>query len=198
MRRLKRFFFLLICVAVAASAVWDYRVRAAEEAYEYAPTSLAPVLVPAGTAIHAVLFNGLVENTHDGDSITAFVSDPVAVHGTFVVAPGAQLRGRVEDVSTHGDTATVRMKFSIIEIRGRTFPIQTGPVIAAMPVQDDIDVFGVALRALMSATVASGIGAHSGDRRVIARGMLEGARFSASLPSIPITAILQRDAIVER
>ena len=197
MHSVKRVFFLFVFAAVTASAFWSYRVKAAEEKLEFAPTSIAPILLPAGTQIHAVLWNGLPDSTAAGDSVTAFANEPITVQGEHVIA-GAQLRGKLTQVFMGEETVEATMKFRVLEICGRSFPIQTRQVMTVVPIQTEIDIAGSVLQALMRATVGAGIGAQSGDRRVVGRGMLEGARASVSAPSAPITVILLHAVEVQR
>src|SRR5512147_2969497 len=98
-----RLVFAIALVILGLTAFRLYRVKAtAEEADQFAPAGARQTLIPAGTEITAVLRNGIAESATAGDPVRAFVSEPVVVNGSVVIAPGAQLRGELQEISISG------------------------------------------------------------------------------------------------
>ena len=195
MRRFARFAVIVALVVFSISLFRSYRVRAvAEEAAQFAPAAATPVLVPAGTAIPAVIWNGISESAAPGDSITAVVSKPVIVNGELAIPSGSRLKGKLQKVSFSHAKAKVQIGFNVLLVRGRNLTIQARPFEGGIPVETDLQILSAALTTLMEASLGAAIGAGSGNPRVTSRGLFEGVRASALHQSaVPITVILTRD-----
>ena len=197
MRAFTRLLPVLILIVFGITAVWLYRAKATvEQAAEYAPAGVGQTLIPAGTAIPAVLRNGIPESARAGDSVRAFVSNPVVVNGRAVIAPEAQLQGELQEILITGEEARVSMNFSGLRICSAPIAIETRRVVAVVPVETDVDIASAAFRAVLGASLGAAIGAGSGDLRVIERGLFEGLSSSALQKSIPIRIILAHDVQV--
>jgi hypothetical protein len=182
-----------LSLMLAMSAVWSYRVRAAADASELPPAVIETFVLPAGTAIGALLRNGIAADATNGDTLTAFVSNPVVSDHTIVIPPEAQLKGRLEQVLISDGRATVRIRFSALLIRGRRFNIQARQISVRSPTVSDIDAISAALKTLMTTTLGTSIGAASGDVRLVERGLLESTKtVEATVISIPIRVTLTR------
>ena len=192
MRRTTHFALALITQAIFV--FWAYRVRAANDSGEFAPAAAQHVGVPAATMLKAVVNNGFASSAVEGDTVTAFVSAPVVVKDTIVISPGAQLKGTLHPVSTTGTTAKTRISFITLAMSGRFFTIKTEPIVIVTPVQSDISILAGALRIIVGAAIGAGMGAFSGDERLVERELLEGAAPGLSVEStVPITVILAAD-----
>ena len=184
--------FVAAFIMLLAIAFWSYRVRAAaEEAAEFAPSEVSPVLVPAGTTISAAMRGGIPEFAAAGDKVTAFVLRPVVLNGKLLVPADAELKGGLEQVSVKGGKARVRMSFTVLLIEGRSWNIRALPVTTIAPVQSDLETIGSAFDMLLGGSLGATIGAASGDLHLVQRGMFLGAGVSApEEPTIPVNVIL--------
>ena len=174
-------------IVVAALLVWSSRASAAKEAAEYAPAATPHVLVPPGTAIQAVITNGISASAGAGDSITAFVSRPVTAADQLVIPAGARLNGYLQAVNFQEHKVQATIDFTRLRIGGQSFVIETEPVRTVAPAQSDTRILGNALRTVIGAGLGAGLGAASGIRGVVDRMFIEGAM--DSLPVQPIVAI---------
>lgn len=192
MRRFAHFTFVVAVALLAIAAFRAYRVRAAaEEAARYSPEDVSPVWLPAGTAIDAVMWNGIAASARVGDPVQAFVPTQVRADGKLAILSGAQLRGELEQISKRGPKARVSVNFSVLIANGRSLSIQTRRVVKTIPIHSDIDTFSTAFGALLGASVGAAVGAASGDLRLIDRGVQEGAKNTISPdPAIHITVVL--------
>src|SRR5262245_35062631 len=172
--------FVAAFIMLLVLAFWSYRVRAAaEEAAEFAPSQVSPVLVPAGTTIHAVMRGGIPEFAAAGDKVAAFVLRPVVSDGRLLIPANAELKGTLEQVSVKGDKARVRMNFTVLYIEGRSWNIKARPSTTIAPVQSDVETIGSAFEMLLGGSLGATIGAASGDLHLVQRGMFVGAGISA-------------------
>jgi hypothetical protein len=180
------------------SAIWSYRVRAAEEAAELPPSINESFVLPSGTAIDALLRNGIGRDATPGESVTAFVSNPVTSGGTVVIPAEAQLNGTLEQISVTDRRAEVLIRFSVLSIRGRPYTIDARDVMLRLPVVSDIEGLSAAFKALMATSLGTSIGAASRDERLVERGLLEGTKMVQTTGiSIPITVTITRNLSLE-
>jgi hypothetical protein len=194
MRRVTHFVIAIALITSAISVFWSYRVRAAEEAAQFAPSMRKPVLLPAATAIEASIRNGIASSAVEGDSVTAFVSAPVIFDGRVVIPYGAKLEGDLGIMSVFEARAKANISFNVLSIGGRSYTIQTRPVVVFTPVQSDTDILSAALYTLIGAGLSTAITAASADARSIEDGLFMGAKGSLLVKStVPITVTLIED-----
>ena len=172
--RAVRFTITVTLVLFALSAIKLYRVRAAEEATQYPPSTNRPVVIPANTEIRATLRNGIVESAKQGDSITAFVSRPVTIGDRVAIPAGSQLKGDLKHLHVFGQRGKATIDFNTVSINGRNHDIHTQPVIVMTPLLSDMAVLGGALRSLMGVSLGTAIGASSRDPRMVESGVIHG------------------------
>jgi hypothetical protein len=193
MYRFTRFAVPAVLLLLALSAFWLYRVRVAAQAAQFVPTSVEPVLVPAGTAISAVMRNGIASAALAGDTVTAFVSTPVSSQGTFVIPSGAQLKGRLEKFSVSGTIGTARIRFNSLCMRQRCFDIQTRPVEVIARARSDTEIFFTGLRCLIGAGLGAAIGSASSNVRMMDLGLMTGVTSASVEHIVPLTIVLTED-----
>jgi hypothetical protein len=189
----------VLFLMLAMSAIWSYRVRAAAEVAELQPAANETFVLRAGTPIDALVRNGIGREAKTGDSLTAFVSNPVSSDHSVVIPSEAQLKGRLEQISVADGRAEVRIRFSALLIRGQRFDIHARQVSVRIPVVSDIEELSAALGTLIATSLGTSLGAASGDRRLAERGLLEGTKIvDATGISIPVTVTLTRNLEVQR
>src|SRR5215471_7963571 len=189
--RALRFTITVALVLFALSAIKLYRVRAAEEATQYPPSTNRPVVIPANTEIRATLRNGIVESAKQGDSITAFVSRPVTIGDRVAIPAGSQLKGDLKHLHVFGQRGKATIDFNTVSINGRNHDIHTQPVIVMTPLLSDMAVLGGALRSLMGVSLGTAIGASSRDPRMVESGVIHGTWESEGLQTdTPMTVVL--------
>ena len=183
---------------LAMSAIWSYRVRAGAEAAEFSPAVNETFVLRAGTAIHALLRNGIGREAATGDSITAFVSEPVMLDNNVVIPSEAELKGSLEQISVSHKRAELLVRFSGLVIRRQRFNIDAGQVSVRVPIVNDIDELSAAFETLMATTLGTSFGGGSGDPRLVERGLIEGSRILDTTGiSIPIAVTLTKDLKVQ-
>lgn len=189
----KRFTISLLLVMIAISAFRYNRVRAITEAAEFSPARGNAVLVPAGTPIQAVIRTGIASLSRSGDTVTAFVSTPVAFDGQVVIPAESEITGTLEAFSPHDRHAEAHIRFTKLRIRGRTFDIQSKGLFLIIRTQTSTETFGNAFRTLMGASLGISLGAASGDRNLIEKGLVESEGTAITAKSaIPVTVVLRR------
>lgn len=194
MRRITHFAIAVALITLAISAFWAYRVRAEDEAAQFAPAMSQHIVLPVGTVMAAVIPNGIASSAVDGDKVTAFTSTPVFFLGSLVIPPGTQLEGHLEQVSVAGANVKAHIRFFALTIGARSFTIQARPVVVFAPARSDTKILTSALKTIVGAVIGAGIGATSGDQRLVERGLLEGARAGLSIEStVPILVTLLAD-----
>lgn len=192
MRRVIRVVLALITLAI--TIFWSYRVRAADESAQFAPAAIRHILLPAATAIPAVITNGIASSAGEGETITALVPAPVFSQGSLAIPPGAQIQGILEDVSRSGSTVKAHIRFVVLVMGSRSLAIQTAPVAVLAPARSDTQLLTAVLKTLLGAAVGAGIGATSRDDRLVERGLFEGAMAGLTVDSaVPITVSLTAD-----
>jgi hypothetical protein len=200
MGKVLRFVILTASILAGLAAIWTFRVRAAAyEAAQFAPAPamVRPAMLPAGTAIEAVVTNGIPMTASPGDPVTAIIATPVHVDGILVIPSGAQLEGIVETVSKFDDTGEAQLRFSILGSNGRSVEIQTQTVVVKGPIVDDVEILTGALQSMMGATLGAAIGAETGDVRLIERGVIEGLGSSAPTDNtVSVMVVLARDLAI--
>jgi hypothetical protein len=176
---------------VAFSAFWYTRVRAIAKAAEFSPARGNAVLVPAGTPIQAVIRTGIASLSRSGDTVRAFVSTPVVFDGQIVIPAESEMIGTLEAFSPYDSHAEAHMRFTKLRIRGRTFDIQSNGLFLIIRTQTATETLGNAFRTLMGASLGISLGAASGDRNLIEKGLLESEGTAITAKStIPITVVL--------
>jgi len=193
MHRTTGFAIGITLIILALSAFWASRVRAASVAAQFAPATMS-VLIPADTVIDVLIANGITSSSVEGDTVQALVSGPVVVEGRLVIPDGAQLDGNLERVSVDAKNVKATIAFTVLTADGRSFPIQTQPLVVILPIRGDTEILFGALKALTGSGIGTSIGAPSEDGRVIERGLLAGT--GLSLPAnlaVPAKVILMRD-----
>jgi len=194
---MRKIILTVLSLMLAMSAIWSYRVHAAAEATKLPPAVNAPSVLRSGTAIDALVRNGIGRDAKAGDSFTAFVSNPLVVGNKVVIPSEAQLKGNLEQVTLSDGRAEVRIRFSMLVIRQQPFKIHARQVTLRIPVVSDIEELSAALKTLMATSLGTSIGAASGDDRLLERGLLEGTKIvEATGISIPISVTLTRDLTV--
>jgi hypothetical protein len=196
-RRVVRLAVSVALVLLAISVFWSYRVRADQEAAEFAPMRTTPVVLPAGIAIRAEIRNGIAKFASPGDTITAFVSKSIVLHDTLVVPFGAQLKGTLDKISVVRSTANADVHFTILLTDHHATPIQTRPLAVVLPVRSDIQIFGSGLKVILGATIGASIAAAAGDPHFIGDGVVQGALATTPVgDEVPITVTLVRESII--
>jgi hypothetical protein len=192
-----RFAVVLALILVCVSGLKLYRVRAAEQAGEFPPSTNRLVTVPAQTAIPATLTKGIVESATPGDPVIAFVSQPVMVGDRVAIPTGSQLKGNLKQLSVFGRNGRATIDFTTVNTGGRSYDIHTRRVVVMTPLLSDTVVLGSALRALMGVSLGTAIGASSKDPRLVESGVIRGTWETMNVEdSIPMTVVLIRDATV--
>jgi hypothetical protein len=184
---------VLALILLIVSILGWYRVRAEKEADQFLPVDTAPVLVPAGTVIPAVVHHSIRESAEPGEEIVAFVEDHVVIDGRAAVPSGTQLKGIVEKVRVSGTVACTDIRFDAMLLDDVYLTIEADAITARIPVQSDTEILAAALRTLMGATMGAAIGAGSNDPRLVDRGLIEGT--ATSTPEqieVPIAVTLAR------
>jgi len=182
-------------IFLATSTFWSYRVRAAgEEAAQFEPADTSSILLPAGTVVPGAIRSGVVSSAQAGDTVRAFVSTRVSAGEKVAFATETQLKGEIEDLTILGNSAKVSMEFTNLLLPGRTFTVQTQPVVAVIPIRSDAEIVSNTFRMLIGASIGAAIGAASENNQLIPSGLIEGARPTASVEQeVPIAVILVRD-----
>src|SRR5689334_21990728 len=104
----------------------QYREKSAvSAAAEFMPVTALPVVVPAGTQIQAVLKDSFTTSTKPGDSIRAFVTDPVMVNDTVAIPEGARLDGIIEAITAGKSQATAWLNFRSLLMGDKSMHIET-------------------------------------------------------------------------
>jgi hypothetical protein len=191
---------IVILIVAAISDYRSYRVRAAAEAAaRFKPTVSGPVFVPAGTAIQAVLWNGVPALATRGDFVAAHVPMPVIVDGNLLIPDGAWLNGELEEFVVSDSKAWANIRFTQLVIRDRSFSVQTRRVVFVIPVQSDIQILGTILKTLVGAGLGAAVGADTGDKRLLDSGLRVGVVSSVfSGAMAPVSIVLVRGVTVER
>jgi hypothetical protein len=196
-RRVIRLVVSVALVLLAIAVFWSYRVRADQEAVEYAPLRTTPAVLPAGIAIQAEIRNGIARFAAPGDSITAFVSKSVVLHDRLIIPPGAQLKGNLERISVVHSTANADIHFTSLITDHHFVPIQTRPLAVVLPVRSDIRIFASGLRVILGATMGAAMAAAAGDPHFVGGAVLEGALATTPVEAeVPITVSLTRETII--
>jgi hypothetical protein len=193
-RRAARFTVVLALVLFASSIFWSYRVRADEEAAQYVPLRVGPELLPAGTAIHAVIQNGIAASAAAGDVVAALVSTPIVLHDRLVIPSSVQLKGNLEKISVSGSTVKAEIDFTLLLTPDRRYAIKTRPVVVDTPTRSDAQIFASELKVIMGASLGAMMGAASGNRELVGPGLIRGAIATGPVESaVPVTVILIRE-----
>src|SRR5262245_48904990 len=192
-----RFVMSVALVLLAIAVFWSYRVRADQDATEYAPLRTTATALPAGIAIQAEIRNGIARFAAAGDTITAFVSKPIVLHDRLMIAPGARLKGNLEKISVVGSTANAYIHFKTLITDDHVVPIQTRTLSVVLPVRSDIRIFASGLRVILGATIGAAMGAAAGDPHLIGGGVVQGALATTPVEAqVPITVTLIRETTI--
>lgn len=198
MRKAIRSVLILGSIILTVFAFSSFRAhQVAIEAAQYEPVSRTPVLVHAGTKIQAVVRHAIAESAAPGRGVVATVAKPLAVEGRVVIPAGAELTGKLEQVTfMKSGPAKARMNFDALFLLDRSFMIHARPIELTVPVESDIEIVSSAIRALMSANIGAATGAAAGDPRIMDWAMLRSAALSKDF-AIPITVTLTQDLVLK-
>jgi hypothetical protein len=193
-RKVTRIAIAIALITAAISIFWSHRVRAAEEAAEFAPVAAPKAVLSAATIIEATIANGIASSAKAGESVTALVSTPVLSNRRLVIPPGAQLEGDLQAITVLGTTVKAVITFGILTVGDRSVRIETRPIIVAAPARSDTAILMAALKMIFGAGIGAGIGASSRDEYLLEEELLKAARASLSVEfAVPITVSLTRD-----
>jgi hypothetical protein len=199
--RVRTFFHFALFVVVFVVAIAGVRIHVvratADEAQKFAPLHIAPVLIPGGTAMPAVVLDGIPRSAAPGDNIAAILTSPVVVGGRHVISPGARLSGLMKEVSVSRGTAKVSIDFTVLLVDAHAFTIRARPTDAVLPVLGELGMLTSTFRTFMGATLGATLGAGSEDARAINWGLVAGVQPLESDDSqIPITVYLAQDLVI--
>jgi hypothetical protein len=198
MRKILTIVGLIALAILPMLFVQMWRVRAAGEAAMYAPAYARYRTVPSGTIIQAMVIGGIPEMAIVGDPVVALVLRPVTLGGEVVIPAGSQLKGQLEQVASTDGVADARVRMTSLLVNHRTLPIETEPAIVTGEVRSDEEALSTALKALVSGSVGAALGAASGDRDLIPRGVVESARaIESDITGTPIRVKLTRNVILQ-
>jgi hypothetical protein len=184
MRRIRRVLVLGIMV-LAIVTFWSYRKTVATvEAAAFRPVDTVLPPIPAGTEIQAVLAKSLSRASKAGDPVTAFVWNPVMVHGAFVLPSGVRLNGVVEQIDQDSGKATIRLRFNEIVMNGTSSPMETERVVTKAWLRSDSRILKDAMNTIMSAGVGLAVGTAARDPKAIAAGLALGAYYAVPGPTL--------------
>jgi len=158
----------------------------------FMPITAVHVVVPEGTRIPAVLKNSFSSSTKAGDSVRAFVADPVMVNETVAIPIGSRMDGTVEQIMTTKVQAETTLRFSSVLIGDKSWPIETEPLKTNVTIESDFEILSNALGTVASTGIGVAIGAAGRTEGGIAAGLTAGAMRAASGGNndIKITVIL--------
>ena len=96
-----------------------------------ASTKAAPqnfVTIPQGTAVRAIVSQGLASNkNHSGDAFAAVLSSPIKVDGKTIVPKGAHVAGRVLTAKKSGP-AELTVALTSVQVDGKSYKLATEPI----------------------------------------------------------------------
>lgn len=134
------------------------------------PSTPPPVVIPAGTEIHALLDTAVSSRTNQaGDAFTATLTRPLVVDGKAVVASRARIRGVVVDARPSGrlsKPALLSLTLKSIDVNGARVDIRTDDLTIEGKSHKKRDVVAVgggsALGAIIGGIAGGGKGAAIG------------------------------------
>ena len=183
-------YFLIVIVALAGGHLAS-RERSAVAAAEFMPTTSIHVVVPQGTKILAAVKNNFSMSTQSGDSVRAFVTDPVMVNGSVAIPAGSRLDGKVEQIEKTKTQAEISLRFNSLSIGEKSWPIATEPVETTVTLESDFEILSNALGTVASAGIGVAIGAAGQTEDGVTAGMTAGAmRGAATVSEIKIVVTL--------
>ena len=184
--------YVLIAILSLAGLHLLIRAKTVTAAGEFMPTTPVHVVVPKGTRIPAVLKNSFSSSTKPGDSVRAFVTDPVMVNETVAIPVGSRMDGTVEQITTTKAQAETSLRFSSVLIGEKSWPIETEPVKTNVTIESDFEILSNALGTVASTGIGVAIGASGRTEGGIAAGLTAGAMRAATAGNsdIKITVIL--------
>jgi len=127
-----------------------------------------------------MLKNLVTSTTQPGDTMPAFVTDPVMINGSIAIPPGARLDGVVEKITKANSHAETWVRFQSLVIDGQTLRVQTDPVKTSTPIASDFEVLGDVADTLTQAGVGAAMGAASRNPASVNAGVAVGALRGAS------------------
>jgi hypothetical protein len=171
---MKRIFGIIwVVVTLALSGCGSATADKNEETAKAVAAKPAPppkIIVPAGTALHVRLKEGVSASKSDpGTEFSATLSDPVVVNGKTVLPQGANVIGRVVDAKESGRVkgrASLSLVLTSVSHNGKSVPVETQTYVgvAKSTKKRDAGVIGGAagVGAVIGAIAGGGKGAATG------------------------------------
>jgi hypothetical protein len=171
---MKRIFGVIwVVMALALSACGSVTADKDEVEAKAAAARPAPppkVIIPAGTALHVRLNEGVsASKSEPGNEFSATLSDPIVVNGKTVLPQGAHVVGRVVDAKESGRVkgrAELRLVLTSVARNGKSVPVETQTYVgvAKSTKKRDAGVIGGAagVGAVIGAIAGGGKGAATG------------------------------------
>jgi hypothetical protein len=171
---MKRIFGVIwVVMALALSACGSATADKDEVEAKAAAAKPAPppkVIIPAGTALHVRLNEGVsASKSEPGTEFSASLSDPIVVNGKTVLPQGAHVIGRVVDAKESGRVkgrAELRLVLTSVARNGKSVPVETQTYVgvAKSTKKRDAGVIGGAagVGAVIGAIAGGGKGAATG------------------------------------
>jgi hypothetical protein len=171
---MKRIFGVIwVVMALTLSACSSVTADKDEVKAQAAAAKPAPppkVIIPAGTALHVTLNEGVsASKSEPGTEFSATLSDPIVVNGKTVLPQGAHVVGRVVDAKESGRVkgrAELRLALTSVARNGKSVPVETQTYVgvAKSTKKRDAGVIGGAagVGAVIGAIAGGGKGAATG------------------------------------
>ncbi len=184
----KRVQLLLALITIAIAVIWSYRVRAWNQSLDFEPTAAPLTVAQAGTELQAWIIDPIPLSAPANEMVKAFVSTPAILNAATASA-------KLDEVSaSKGGAVRARLHFVLLAVHGGVSAIQTQPITLIATIPSDTDILTSAFRTMIGAAIGAGLGASSGDRRLLERGLMEGAATGLPVKSaISVTFVLTAD-----
>jgi hypothetical protein len=198
-RRVVSYLLIVVVLVGAGTYLWQY--RKVSVAPSFMPRTSVRVIVPAGTQIPGILKNLVTSTTQPGDTMPAFVTDPVMINGSIAIPLGARLDGVVEKITKANSHAETWVRFNLLVIDGKNLRVETDPVRTTTTVTTDFEVLGDVADTLTQAGVGAAMGAASKNPASVNAGVAVGAlRGAAGVQEVDtkVTVVLAQPVEVIR
>jgi len=171
---MKRIFGVIwVVVALGLSGCGNATADKSEETAKAVAAKPAPppkIIVPAGTALHVRLNEGVsASKSEPGTEFSASLSDPLVVNGKTVLPQGARVVGHVVDAKESGRVkgrASLSLVLTSVVRNGKSVPVETQTYVgvAKSTKKRDAGVIGGAagVGAVIGAIAGGGKGAATG------------------------------------
>jgi hypothetical protein len=161
---------MALTLSACASAEADKNDETSQAAKAAAAKPAPRIVIPAGTALHIVLKEGVsASKSEPGREFTASLADPVVVDGKTVLAEGSRVVGHVVDAKESGRVkgrAELRLALTSVVRNGQSVPVETQTYVgvAKSTKKRDAGVIGGAagVGAVIGAIAGGGKGAATG------------------------------------